>query len=1245
MRILARFAIWVFTCLTFIGTSPTVVHASGDSAQNDLRPELVIGTGHTDEVLHIAVSPNGKMVATAGASGLVWIWDAKTGRAVLRFDFPESGGVFDALVEFSHNSQFLYAVNQNGIYKIDLKQRVVTDHVEYHLVFKSTPNLFTSLGEGKGFLLCDTRACSVFDDQTDEKWDRHENFLEVAEFEFEPLFTAYCGNHVLGFYNGEYGINDAESHFMVLPLNEGEENINIPTKQDATALGCGTDDTMLVGGRDGEVSLVDFNGTVLSQTQSHGNFVTAFLAMPNGETVVSTAGLVDARNAKLTFIDRQTLEVLRETELGGPDLEFQWGGSKMLAVSFDQDQLLVPQPKFSGTPESITRVSLFDLKKTPDFKRALLPAKYLRFDEDGDSLIVQTEKEIVTWDLVTGQASVPRSSQSYGFPRLARDTILAVNNSQALQELSLSGKARTFQKPEVWNENHWMEGRPAVSDTAIAIGYRHWREEGTVGGSIVWPDAFSQDGEKTPVFLPFQFESTTQPPEFSPDGKYMAQEGVIALRMGAKTLTAVEMYDLSASPPSRIWTSESEDWPGSGSTIDEFGVGFSTDGDHLILTDPRGRWNGGLMDSYPSLLILNSSDGSVNRTIDAAVPVHVATSGFKSNTAMVLENTKEGGARFLRDIDEEDPPIVPFDDVDAEIVVADETGTVLLISDGRRKVLLWNEKLEQPVRLDANVTASHNVAFSHDGATLALAEVDGSVSLWRSETGELLARLLILSNGDWAVIDADGRYDAADPGNVAGLSWILPSDPLTPDPIETYYLDYYEPRLLGRRLKAEAFPPLPSPAQRNRVVPDIRFTNILSTGRDTLGTNLADVTLALSEGQRRGQKSGLGDIKLYRDGQIVAVQSGVQFSSGDQTTVTFKDVKLPSDQSDLLFSAYAFNNDGIKSETIFEQFTQDQKSAPSGKRAYVIGVGINVYDNPSWNLSYAASDAEASVELIAEGLRNKGSFDEIHELSLVSKENNQERLARLDVIEAVLLQLAGAPIPETQAEDARRTAMKIPPARPQDLVYVTFAGHGLATSDGLFHFFTQEFGRGTTGRTLEEGSLEFALSGKRLADLLMQIDVRDMMLVIDACNSAASVEGQGFRPGPMGSRGLGQLAYDKSMIVLAASQSEDVALESDALAHGAMSYAMLREGLESGFADMAPQNGAVSFSEMFAFALDRVPDLFIELQQGTFNPKTRGMFSLVEELEESVAKPQRPALFDFRQRDALNIEMAAPQKN
>jgi len=73
--------------------------------------------------------------------------------------------------------------------------------------------------------------------------------------------------------------------------------------------------------------------------------------------------------------------------------------------------------------------------------------------------------------------------------------------------------------------------------------------------------------------------------------------------------------------------------------------------------------------------------------------------------------------------------------------------------------------------------------------------------------------------------------------------------------------------------------------------------------------------------------------------------------------------------------------------------------------------------------------------------------------------------------------------------------------------------------------------------------LASSINSDELSEWLRKIDAGEMVLIIDACQSAASVSGGGFKPGPMGSRGLGQLAYDKGMAVLAAAQADSAALE------------------------------------------------------------------------------------------------------
>jgi hypothetical protein len=58
------------------------------------------------------------------------------------------------------------------------------------------------------------------------------------------------------------------------------------------------------------------------------------------------------------------------------------------------------------------------------------------------------------------------------------------------------------------------------------------------------------------------------------------------------------------------------------------------------------------------------------------------------------------------------------------------------------------------------------------------------------------------------------------------------------------------------------------------------------------------------------------------------------------------------------FTAYAFNEDRLKSETASdESYKVPDDVAQAKPRAYVIAIGVNSYDNPEWKLGYAVKDA------------------------------------------------------------------------------------------------------------------------------------------------------------------------------------------------------------------------------------------------------------------------------------------------
>src|SRR5690606_925098 len=243
-------------------------------------------------------------------------------------------------------------------------------------------------------------------------------------------------------------------------------------------------------------------------------------------------------------------------------------------------------------------------------------------------------------------------------------------------------------------------------------------------------------------------------------------------------------------------------------------------------------------------------------------------------------------------------------------------GRLLLTGSDDGTIRLYDvETGEERRRFDVPATWVTAVTFFSDGQYV-LAAGDTQTHLFDAATGERVASLVSFTDGTWAVVAPDGRFDTNDLEAVEGLHWVAPDDPLTPLPIEAFMADLYEPRLLPRLLAGEAFPEVRGLLERNRVQPVVAITDVTLAADGT-----ASVTVSV-EGLERAyggatHVSGAHDLRLFRDGQLVAWRDGVLVEGAGTATLTFDGLALPSDADTLTFSAYAFNADRVKSRTTY----------------------------------------------------------------------------------------------------------------------------------------------------------------------------------------------------------------------------------------------------------------------------------------------------------------------------------------
>jgi WD40 repeat protein len=569
--------------------------------------------------------------------------------------------------------------------------------------------------------------------------------------------------------------------------------------------------------------------------------------------------------------------------------------------------------------------------------------------------------------------------------------------------------------------------------------------------------------------------------------------------------------------------------------------------------------------------------------------------------------------------------------------------------------------------------------FSPDGRLLLTTAYDGFARIYEAATGKELCRFITRADGSWVVVDPEGRFDASDLDEIRGVHWLAPDDPLKPLPLEIFMRDYYEPRLLARIISGEKFAPVRALAEVNRAQPQVRIASV----RQVEGHPEDALVTVVVEGPADG--SGVFDLRLFRDGQLVAYepQGGGMMTRTGAEGVAFK-VRLPRPRAGseagargVEFTAYAFNEDRVKSATARASFEPPEPLAPAKGRAYVVSVGVNAYENEAWDLRFAANDARRLQEVVAARVRDGGEYEEVVGVPLISDYESEggrkkrprvlkESAATRRNFKAVLDVLAGLE-PDAEALKSVPNASKLRAATPEDLVIISFSSHGYADERGTFYLFTSDVGgAGATSRMSD--ALGRAVSSDELGAWLRGVDAGELILVVDACHSAASVQGGGFKPGPMGSRGLGQLSYDKGMRILTSTQADDVALESALVEQGLLTYALTRDALESARADFQPKDERITVAEWLAYGVERVPALHAEVLRRVAEMKAAGAAAqptagvgddggarvvvapageaggagdgergLRLKVSGQHTRTQQPALFDFarRRRDAL----------
>jgi WD40 repeat protein len=566
----------------------------------------------------------------------------------------------------------------------------------------------------------------------------------------------------------------------------------------------------------------------------------------------------------------------------------------------------------------------------------------------------------------------------------------------------------------------------------------------------------------------------------------------------------------------------------------------------------------------------------------------IAMTGFEKKERSVLVYETESGRKvnnFQINDDEQSGAVTTL------CLSADER---LLAAGYATKIDIFEVASGKTVRTLPHAGQILSLSFSPDGRFLVALGSNNDKYIWDASSGEKLATLVNLGGAlnsrgsDWLVVTPDGLFDGS-PAAWKQILWRFGGNTFDVMPAETFFNEFYYPGLLAEVMAGKKPRAPKNISQLDRRQPELRF--MTQGGQGGAGsTSERNLTVKIEVTEKPADKdheagSGARDVRLFRNGTLVKVWRGDVLKGQTATTL---ETNITIVEGENRLAAYAFNRDNVKSKDAALSLTGANSLKRPGT-AYILAIGVNAYSNTQYNLKYAVADATAFGEEVRRQQQQIANYEHVEVAPLLD-----EQATKVNILRA-LKRLAGTQ--EAWPADAPAALEKLKATQPEDAVFIYFAGHGTAQGQ-RFYLLPHDLGYAGERTKLDAVGLqiilEHGISDEELERAVEGIDADKFLMVIDACNSGQALEAEEQRRGPMNSKGLAQLAYEKGMYILTAAQSYQAAQEASQLGHGLLTYALVEEGLKQAAADSDPKDGEVSVREWFDYASTRVPNMQLE---------------------------------------------------
>jgi WD40 repeat protein len=1285
-----------------VGVRPTKASATPTQTKTGAgKPEILLQAGITSPQSQISFSPDGRLLASAGMIGnAINLWEVASGRLLRQLDsgIPSMGASsLTRPFKFSTDGRTIIAMADGKVRRWEVETGRELDSTN----IPTAKDFFSAILSEDGRIL----AASKLDSSAVRLWDTTTGReLPEVKFDNEDRITQ---NGVALSPNGSLlavlaqtikvsrkGAAETTLQIFLFDVASGRKSDTLKVSSGPTQYGVGpgaysslgfSGDGAWLAMRDpasmkiwdvaAKRELKSFASPKMFDNQfdpsSHvAMFGGKFLFSPDRRLLS-----VVSEGSKINLLDASSTTTL-QTLAGHKDA--------IISVSFSADSKLLAS---SGADN---RIKLWDTatgREVKELSGAAMPVSDLAFSPDGKSLSLAADQAVSSWELITGgvrrSVSLPddyaqhrQTGMQYRGSSLSRDGrfVIAGSSSQPLAKVWEVATGREL--PSVSLTQGKQLGNAVFSpDGSVVALVERDKQKGPRGSQP--PSTQSRENKPTPApptgvpTQPIAMPDMTKIMEqMRKDPKKMQEQmkkieeamrkgdmsaGISMLETMGVTMPGIPSMANKSSNNLRLLDvatgRQLQSIPLPSGLLGTSLTGNSAMSSSTLSFSPDGRVVASTSGLSSPITLRDVQTGQELRTLKPAGLLTLSPNSLAwSADGRRLASANFGFKRDLSAPNAADT--FSFEDLTFSIKVWDtQTGAELnslaghtsfvnglaFSRDGRMlasggldsAIKLWELPSGRQLRTLTGHTGSIvALDFSPDGRLVVSGSDDGSARLWNTQTGALLATLVSLNKGDdWLVVTPDGLFDGS-PGGWNQILWRFSANTFDVSPVEIFFNEYYYPGLLPDIVAGKKLATVADISQKDRRQPKLRLETDGQSA--SVSTRSLKVKINITEAP-----AGAQDVRLFRNGSLVKVWRG-DVLKGQAGATLETTISVVAGQNQL--TAYAFNRDNVKSTDA----TLAINGADSLKRPatlHLLAVGVNQYANSGYDLKYAAADARAFTEEVERQQRKVGGYGQIEVTTLVDREATKGNLLY------ALKRLAGSA--DTKPPGAPASLEKIKAAEPEDGVVVFYAGHGTA-QDQRFYLIPHDLGYAGARTELDETGLKTILAHS-VSDLELEqacegIDAGHLLMVIDACNSGQALEAEEKRRGPMNSKGLAQLAYEKGMYILTAAQSYQAAMEAEQLGHGYLTYALVEEGLKSAAADSVPKDGQVVLREWLDYATDRVP----RMQEAKMK-EGRGLAHKVafvegDEKVEDVDRRsvQRPRVFYRREPESQPMVVAKP---